>query len=133
LQTKSGGISNMEIRGLETRTEADLDRELAAGGRFVFYEYCISLLAISFRRTSPVFFLPASSLGLVRGLRYSLLSLVLGWWGVPWGFVYTPLALVNNFAGGCDITDEVRAYLSQHPDLLTGAAPFSAADQAFPQ
>jgi hypothetical protein len=100
-----------QIRGIEGLTSEQLEKELAAGGRFVFFEYCISLLVLTLRRPSAIYFLKGDQSGLVHGLRYSVLSLLLGWWGVPWGIFYTLLTLLNNLSGGCDITAEVRAML----------------------
>jgi hypothetical protein len=101
----------MRIRGLEGLSQTELERELAAGGRLVFYEYCISLIVISLRRPSDVYFLRAGNRGLARGLPYTLVSLLLGWWGVPWGLIYTPLTVVTNLSGGCDVTAQVRSWL----------------------
>jgi hypothetical protein len=84
---------------------------LAAGGRLVMFEYCISGLFFSLRRPSRVRLLRRGQAGWWRGLPYSVVSLLLGWWGLPWGLIYTPLTLVTNFSGGCDVTDEVAAGL----------------------
>ncbi len=110
---QSSGASGVRIRGIERLTPAQVEQELAAGGRFVFYEYCISLIVISLRRPTDVYFLHPGDKGLSKGMRYSLVSLLLGWWGVPWGLVYTPLTLITNLSGGCDITAQVRSVLSQ--------------------
>jgi hypothetical protein len=105
----------MQIEGLANLGPSKLEHELAQGGRFVFYEYCISLLIFSLRRPSRVYYLRPGQSGLAQGWPYSLISLLLGWWGLPWGFIYTPLALVTNLAGGCDITAQVRAMLAKSP------------------
>jgi len=107
--------AGVEIRGVKGLSRADLERELAAGGRFVFYEYCISLIVVTLRRPSAVHFLRGGSRGVLRGLPYVLLSLLLGWWGVPWGIIYTPLALVTDLTGGCDVTAQMRSSLLQQP------------------
>jgi hypothetical protein len=101
----------MRIRGLDDLTPADLDRELAAGGRFIFFEYCISLLAVTLRRPTDVYFLRHDQYAIVRALPFVGVSLLLGWWGLPWGLIYTPLVLFTNLAGGHDVTWEVRARL----------------------
>jgi hypothetical protein len=49
--------------------------------------------------------------GLKRGCVYALVSLFLGWWGVPWGIIYTPMTVFTNLSGGQDVTDEVWARL----------------------
>lgn len=101
----------MRIHGIDNLTLDDIEREVEAGGRFVFYEYCISLIVVSARRPSDLYFLRGDDWGIVRGLRYCLVSLLFGWWGIPWGLVYAPLTLFNNLGGGCDVTDEVLAML----------------------
>jgi hypothetical protein len=106
----------MRIHGMEGLSPAEIEAQLAAGGRFVLFEYCISLVAVTLRRPSAAYFLRPGERGIVRGFPYTLLSLLLGWWGVPWGFIYTPLVIVTNLSGGCDITTEVRALLKGAPD-----------------
>jgi hypothetical protein len=96
----------MDIRGVENLSRDELQHELANGARLVFFEYCVSLLVVTARRTSPVHFLRRGEFGLIRGLPYTLLTLLLGWWGIPWGLIYTPLALVTNLRGGRDVTLE---------------------------
>lgn len=39
------------------------------------------------------------SCGVRNKLGDALFSLVLGWWGVPWGFLITPIQIVRNLAG----------------------------------
>jgi hypothetical protein len=88
----------------------------ATGERLVFYEYCISVVFITLRRPSRLYRVPADSLGLLPGLRYTLLTLLLGWWGIPWGLIYTPLVLWTNFSGGREITaEELRRWQAAEP------------------
>jgi len=114
----------MLLRGLDALTLADLEAELRAGARFVFFEYCISLAFVTLRRPSAVVLLRKDELGLVRGLPYTLISLLLGWWGLPWGLVYTPLAVFTNLSGGRDVTAEVYAFL-QSSESEGGQPPVS--------
>ncbi len=108
-QTREGFA--MRIRGIENLSPAELEQEVAAGGRFVFFECCISLLVVTLRRPSDLWFLRAGDHGLLRGLPYTLVSLLLGWWGIPWGIIYTPLTVLTNLAGGCDVTEQVLPLL----------------------
>lgn len=55
------------------------------GGRFVVFQYCVSALIITFRRNTSVQFIKAGESAAIKSLPYTLLSLVLGWWGIPWG------------------------------------------------
>jgi hypothetical protein len=97
----------MRIRGAEDLTAAELAQELAAGGRVVFYEFCVSLLFLTLRSPSPLWLVRAGKYGLLPGLPYTLVSLLFGWWGIPMGIVYTPMVLFTNLSGGHDVTEEV--------------------------
>jgi hypothetical protein len=101
----------MKILGIDSLTPDEIDAKLAAGGRFVYYDYCISFVFVTLRRPSSIFFLRPGERGVVRGLPYVLLSAVLGWWGLPWGLVYTPAAIFLDLGGGHDVTSEVRQFL----------------------
>src|SRR5438067_3060323 len=101
----------MRIRGIDGLSRGDLESAVISGGRFVFFEYCISLGVVTLRRPSDIFFLRAEQWGWPRGLPFVLLSLLLGWWGLPWGPIYTPITLASNLGGGRDVTPDVLVYL----------------------
>ncbi len=107
----------MEIRGFDARARDDLAGEVARGGRFVLYQYCMSVLVLTFRRASAVHWIPGGSSAIVPGLRFSLLSFLTGWWGIPWGPIYTIGAIVTNFRGGRDITSEVLYILQAEGEV----------------
>jgi hypothetical protein len=74
----------------------------AQAGHCVSFEYCISLGVASCRVRSKAYFVaPGVSLWPLQ-LRYSLISLFLGWWGIPWGPILSALTLIRNFRGGHD-------------------------------
>ena len=68
-----------------------------------------SLLVVTlFPRNSPVKFLCAGWNATVQGLPFTLLTLVLGWWGIPWGLTSTPRrSIYKNLNGGTDIITAV--------------------------
>jgi hypothetical protein len=101
------------VRSLGQLTPAQVRDAVANGARFVVYEYCISLVAASLRGRSVVWFRKPGQGRRWPGVPYTLLSLVLGWWGIPWGFIYTPLAIFTNLRGGLDVTEEVLPRLSE--------------------
>lgn len=45
-------------------------------------------------------------------MKYTLLTFFVGWWGIPWGPIYSIGAFITNFKGGKDVTNEVLAALS---------------------
>ncbi len=52
---------------------------------------------------------------------YTLLTLALGWWGIPWGPIYTLEALGANLAGGRRVT--VAELMHAAPHVPRAAAP----------
>ena len=95
----------MKIIGTEGMTAAQVHAEVSRGGKFVIYQYCVSVVFMSFRRGSDIYFIPAG--GSNKGAKYSLLSLLLGWWGIPWGPIFTFQCLWNNSRGGKDVTAQI--------------------------
>jgi hypothetical protein len=101
----------MKIEGIEGMSPDELRFELQRGAKFVFFYYSVSVLVISFRRPSPVYFIPVGQNTLGKALPWTLLTLVAGWWGIPWGPIYTVQSLAVNLKGGKDVTAELSARL----------------------
>lgn len=97
----------MQIHGLENVTPQQLSQEILRGGKFVIFEYCISLVLITFKRPSGIYFIRAGESAASKSITFTLISLVLGWWGFPWGPIYTIASLATNLRGGKDVTMEV--------------------------
>lgn len=85
----------------------DYQEELLKGGKFVIYYFTISIIVMTFRRTSKIYFVKHNENSVMKGLPYTLITFIFGWWGIPWGIVYTPQSLYVNLRGGKDITNEV--------------------------
>ena len=97
-----------KIIGLEDiKSDGELQVELQQGGKFVIYQYCISILIMTFKRSSNVYFIRHEENAVLKGLPFTLLSLVLGWWGIPRGPIYTIQSLWVNLKGGRDVTQEI--------------------------
>ena len=96
-----------KIRGIEGMKHGEMDFEIQRGAKFVLFQYCISVVVMTFRRPSDIYFLRAGENPLVKGLPFTLLSLVAGWWGIPWGPIYTIQSVYNNSRGGKDVTQAV--------------------------
>jgi hypothetical protein len=101
-------------------THQQLDEELRRGGRFVVFQYCISVLVMSFKRSSNIHFIPAGGSAAGKGAPFVALSLVAGWWGIPWGPIWTIGTVFKNLSGGVDVTGDVV-------NALRPAAPIAAA------
>jgi len=115
------------IRGIEGMKHGELDFELQRGAKFVIFQYCISAVVITFRRPTDIYFLRQGENPLVKGLPFTLLSLVAGWWGIPWGPIYTIQSIYNNSRGGKDVTQAVVN------SLRAQAVPTQAASPIPPQ
>lgn len=100
----------MAIKGIENLSNEQLDAELQRGGRFVVFQYCISLVLMSFKRSSSVHFVRAGEGTLGKAAPWCALSLLLGWWGIPWGPIWTIGTVGRNLAGGTDVTAEVLGH-----------------------
>lgn len=110
-----------DIKGIEGLTVADVHQQVRQGAKFVTYGYCISLLVVTLRRTSAVHFVKAGESTFGGSIPYTLLSLVFGWWGFPWGLIYTPMVVVQNLGGGTDVTGHVLEAIGA--DMRSGGLP----------
>ena len=66
---------------------------------------------MTFKRPSDIYFIRPGDSKLLKILGFSAISLFLGWWGIPWGPIYTVGTIATNLGGGRDVTKEVLASL----------------------
>jgi hypothetical protein len=97
----TGGLTGQQI----------LD-ELDRGARFVVFRYTISGIIATWRKNSTVFFIRPGESILRKSLPYTAVTLVCGWWGIPFGILYSIQTLYRNFRGGADVSHLVRSKLS---------------------
>lgn len=109
----------MEITGMQGLSTGEVQDELRKGARFVIYTYCISLLIVTFKRGTNVHFIRAGHSALGPGMPYTILSFFLGWWGFPFGLIYTPMCIIQNLSGGKDVTAQLA------PSFLQISSPSS--------
>jgi hypothetical protein len=107
--TSMAGIKNIE--GLSTE---DINRELSNGGKFIVYQYCVSIIVMTFKRSSEIYFVKAGDTLVKQSVGFTMLSFVLGWWGIPWGPIYTIGAIYTNLTGGKDVTQEVLSSINSN-------------------
>ncbi len=120
-------IMATKIRGIEGMKHGELDFEIQRGAKFVLFQYCISVIVLTFRRPSDIYFLRQGENAVVKGLPFTLLSLVAGWWGIPWGPIYTIQSVYNNSRGGKDVTQAVVNSLTAQAARPQAASPISPA------
>lgn len=71
---------------------------ISAQPRYVIYQHVRSFLVITQRGGIQGVF--CSDCGAKRALKASALTWFLGWWGFPWGLIYSPRAIFLNMLGG---------------------------------
>lgn len=101
----------MKINGIEGLPVQQLQDEVNQGGKFVIYSWTVSILVMTFKRGTDIYFVKHNQSRVAKGLPWIFISLLFGWWGIPWGFIYTPASLITNFSGGKNVTNEVMSFI----------------------
>ena len=115
--------------GARGKSVQQISNEVAAGGRLVVFQYVFSILILTFRRNTDIHYIPPGKSAAGPAFLWSLIPLCFGWWGFPWGFIYTPAALWRNTAGGVDVTEPILAQLigPQEADAVVRKRPVKGA------
>lgn len=103
-----------KIKNIEGLSQSEINRELNNGAKFVVFEYCVSILIMTFKRGTSIYFVKSDESTVKHSIGYTILTLLLGWWGIPWGPIYSIGSLYTNLSGGKDVTDEVLSHLNQN-------------------
>ena len=104
-------VKPIRVRRAEGMTIASLRSSIAGGARFVVFPYCESWLIVSFKRASPPTLVKPGEAAWRLGGVQLLYSLLLGWWGFPWGPIWTVMTVAQTLRGGIDVTGPVMAEL----------------------
>ena len=111
----------MKIQGIQAMSSDQLRFELQRGAKIVCDRYCVSIWVMTFRRSSDAYYIPAGERAVSKGLPWTLLTLVRGWWGIPWAPIFTVQSLVVNCKGGKDLRKDFTAALTPAvPPLAVG-------------
>ncbi|MBN1151537.1 hypothetical protein JXA84_10010 [candidate division WOR-3 bacterium] len=97
----------MKFKNIDGMSGDDLLREITQGGKFVVFQYCVSIIILSFKRGSAIYFIKGKEKSLKYSFKYSLVTWLLGWWGIPWGPIFSIRSLYINNKGGIDVTKDV--------------------------
>jgi hypothetical protein len=98
-----------KIKGIDGMLPQEITFELNRGGKFVVYRYCFSALVVTVMQGTDIYFVRADESRIGKGLPWTLLTLLVGWWGIPWGPIHTVRSLWTNFHGGEDVTAAVAS------------------------
>ena len=97
----------VKIKNIEGLSVDDINKELRKGAKFVIFQYCFSIIVMTFKRGSDIYFIKSDESTFKYSIGLTLLTLVFGWWGIPWGPIYTIGSIYSNLSGGKDVTQEV--------------------------
>src|SRR5438105_11952013 len=104
---------SVKIRNTEGFTVQEIRNMVHDGGKFVLFPYTISIIFMTFKRSSDIYFVKPGEGGFKYGAGFIFTNLLLGWWGIPWGPIYTIQSMTSHFKGGKDVTSEVLNHLGQ--------------------
>lgn len=109
-----------EIKNIEGLSVAQIRQLVNQGGRFVIFPYTISVVLATFKRGSSIYFIKPDEKSIKYSYKHVLVNSTLGWWGIPWGPIYTIGSMYHHISGGKDVTQEVMRHLIQNdPDADT--------------
>jgi hypothetical protein len=100
-------LTELQVEGIDNLSSEQIIREIQKGAKFKRFKYCHSFILVTYNKTSPVIFIKSSEGSLGHAMPYLLQSLFLGWWGFPWGPIYTIGSIFQNLFGGEDLTADV--------------------------
>lgn len=103
----------MQIHGIEGMTYGELEDEIRRGARFVIFQYVVSVVILTFKQPTNIYFIRAGEGTFGKAIGPTLATFFLGWWGFPFGIIYSIEVLVRNLSGGKDLTDAVMDSIRQ--------------------
>jgi len=99
----------VNILGIDGMRDEEIEFHINHGARFIVFEYCVSIIILTFKRPSSIYFVRDEEGIFGRAIFYSLISLLFGLWGIPWGPLHTCRTIITNFRGGLDVTSNFLA------------------------
>jgi hypothetical protein len=110
----------MEIKNIQGLKVTEIKQLVNQGARFVIFPYTISLILMTLKRNSSIYFIRPGESSLKYSYGHVGVNLILGWWGIPWGPIYTIGSAYRHIVGGKDVTQIVLSELIQNdPDADT--------------
>jgi hypothetical protein len=98
------GIGSLSVQAIEERVRQ--------GWRFLQFEETKSFLVVTRRTYSDIYFVGPNESHMRYAKKHIVRTAFLGWWGIPWGLVGTPVSILRNLRGGQDLIHSVMSKLS---------------------
>lgn len=97
------------LAGTEGMTIQQIEDDILRGGRFRVFLWNFSIVVMSFQRSSALRYYRSNQSCGAAAWGWTLLSSVIGWWGIPWGIFFTLQTIYTNCMGGKDMTGDILA------------------------
>lgn len=97
----------MKIKRTEGYSANEIVQLVSEGAKFVIFPYTVSIVLMTMKRNSSIYFILPDEKSFKYSYGFVGVNLLVGWWGIPWGPIYTIGALFDQLAGGKDVTDAV--------------------------
>jgi len=106
-------LKELDVKGIENLSSEEIISEIKAGATFRIFTYCTSFIVVTYQKKSPIYFIKKDESTFSKGSEYFFISLILGWWGFPWGPIYTISSIFNILSGGENITPKIKKLLKE--------------------
>lgn len=90
-----------------------LQELVKTGSKFIVFQYSISLVFFTLRPLSKATFIEKETDFHKYRKRYNLISLIFGWWGLPWGPIYTISGIKFNNNSALDVTEDIMLNITE--------------------
>lgn len=108
----------------------DVSGQVRNGGKFVAFAYLFPRpIFPPVKRISRIYFLNPGEKASKYSFKYNLATLLIGWWGLPFGPYYTFIAIKGN-KEGIDFTEDVLGNLT-HEDFEKGVVTIKKISSVF--
>ena len=104
----------MKIKNIEGLKVNQIKQLVNQGAKFVLFPYTVSFVLMTLKRSSSIYFILPSEKSIKYSYPHVGVNLAFGWWGIPWGPIYTLSAIYTQIIGGKDVTQIVLSELIQN-------------------
>lgn len=80
---------NLHVKNFGSQNFKDYQREVNNGGKFVRFSYTLSFIVYTTQLSSPIYLVKGHQSPVLKGIWYTLLTLIVGWWFFPTGPLLT--------------------------------------------
>jgi len=117
----------MQIKNIEGLSVAQIKELVNQGAEFVYFPYTVSFVLGTVKRASSIYFIRPYEGKFKYSYKHVGVNALLGWWGIPWGPIYTIGSMYHQLSGGKDVTQAVLSDLIQNdPDADTSTYKINA-------